>query len=196
MAGERGRPQATTPAAIIDVAFTLFHEVGFTATTMSAIARGAGISRSTLFRHFPNKAAIFWHSQSSQTELFRSNLAAQPRGIDLVDGVFAAYAATWTGTAHELAIGKEMIRTVETSPPEATGKWQANDAWGAVIHGFVLDRTGLPESDTGARAAAGAIWAAIWAAASAFALAESDTLGEHLDSARAAIDVRIRPRTS
>ena len=89
MKRERGRPSATTHAAIVEAAFALFREVGFGATTMPQIAERAGIGRATVFRYFSSKADILWYSQTDTTEEFRTNLAAQPAETGLADGAFA-----------------------------------------------------------------------------------------------------------
>lgn len=194
---ERGRPWATTHAAIVEAAFDLFREVGFEATTMPMIASRAGIGRATVFHYFSSKADILWYSQTDTTEEFRANLAAQPPQGDLADGAFAAYAAVWSGHADEIAIGKEMVHTIETAPPETTGKWRAYETWSNLVHEYVMQRTGLPATDTAARAVAMAIWAAIWSAATEFALGDSDTIDEHLARARRAIagaDARLGTR--
>lgn len=199
MKRERGRPSATTHAAIVEAAFALFREVGFGATTMPQIAERAGIGRATVFRYFSSKADILWYSQTDTTEEFRTNLAAQPAETGLADGAFAAYAAIWSTHERDAAIGKEMVRTIETSPPETTGKWRAYEAWSGLVHDYVIARTGLPATDTAARAVAMAIWAAIWSAATEFALTDSDSIDAHLATARAAIagdDPRIAARGS
>ena len=55
-ASSRGRERE---AAIIEAAEQEFLEHGYGGTTVDAIARRAGGSKSTLYRFFPNKAALF-----------------------------------------------------------------------------------------------------------------------------------------
>lgn len=191
MKRERGRPIAATDDAIFRAAFELFREVGFEGTTMPMIAERVGIGRSTLFRRFPNTTAIMWYARAELTEEFRTNLAAQPDATELGDGAFAAYRALWTARPELIPDGKDMMRIIETSGPQSAIKWQAYGSWAELVHGYVLERTGLPETDTTARAAAMAIWAAIWAGAVEFALSDSDSIDEHLARARSAIEVRV-----
>lgn len=54
--GTRG---ANTRSKIVDVSLDLFGEVGFFNTSVDAIAKGAGISRATLYQYFPGKDEIF-----------------------------------------------------------------------------------------------------------------------------------------
>lgn len=54
---ERGGPQ--TRARILEVANRLFFERGYEAVTVAEIAREAGVSRVTVFNHFPRKEDLF-----------------------------------------------------------------------------------------------------------------------------------------
>jgi len=186
-----GRPLAASDEEIFNAAFDLFREHGFETTTMPMIAERVGIGRSTLFRRFSSKTAIIWYARAELTDEFAANLAAQPPGTELADGAFEAYRAIWTARPQLVASGKEMLRIIEGASPETAVKWQAYEAWAEHVHRYVLERTGLPETDTAARAAAMAIWAAIWAGAVEFGLLDSDSIDEHLDRARAAIQVRL-----
>lgn len=59
----RGRPQVRcdddTKSLIIEAATAQFHESGYAAASISAIAQNAGVSTKTLYRLFPNKADLF-----------------------------------------------------------------------------------------------------------------------------------------
>src|SRR3712207_5867039 len=47
------------PRAILDAAAELFLAHGFAAVSMDAVARQAGVSKATLYAHFPGKDALF-----------------------------------------------------------------------------------------------------------------------------------------
>ncbi|MGO4439142.1 TetR/AcrR family transcriptional regulator [Rhizobium sp. RAF56] len=59
----RGRPQVRcdddTRAVILEAANRQFHENGFAAASIAAIAQEAGVSTKTLYRLFPTKADLF-----------------------------------------------------------------------------------------------------------------------------------------
>jgi AcrR family transcriptional regulator len=59
----RGRPQVRcdddTRSVIIEAANDQFHESGYAAASISAIAQNAGVSTKTLYRLFPTKADLF-----------------------------------------------------------------------------------------------------------------------------------------
>jgi AcrR family transcriptional regulator len=57
----RARHAAETRQRILDVAFSMFIERGFDATTVDAIADGADVSPRTFFRYFGTKEALLFH---------------------------------------------------------------------------------------------------------------------------------------
>ena len=46
-------------AQIVDVAIALFGRHGFKGTTTKALARAAGVSEATIFKHFPTKDNLY-----------------------------------------------------------------------------------------------------------------------------------------
>ena len=72
----RGRPQARcdeeTRALIFDAARSEFVAKGYAATNVDGVARHAGISTKTLYRLFPNKAALFEAMITGRIDRFAS----------------------------------------------------------------------------------------------------------------------------
>jgi AcrR family transcriptional regulator len=72
----RGRPQVRcdeeTRAVIVDAARHAFAANGFAGTGMDSVARAAGVSTKTLYRLFPNKAALFEGMVAERIETFVS----------------------------------------------------------------------------------------------------------------------------
>jgi len=67
--GRRGRPvNEALGQTIIDVAFELFVELGFQATTMDKVAQRAKISKLSIYRHFENKEALFSAAMSARCQ--------------------------------------------------------------------------------------------------------------------------------
>ena len=54
---ERGR---ATRTHVIEVATRLFAEHGYDGTSIEAVQVGSGVSRGSLYHHFPGKEALFW----------------------------------------------------------------------------------------------------------------------------------------
>jgi AcrR family transcriptional regulator len=55
----RGMPEAERRTHLLEVASTVFIRDGYAATNMDDIARGAGMSKKTVYKLFPSKAALF-----------------------------------------------------------------------------------------------------------------------------------------
>ncbi|MYR73280.1 MULTISPECIES: TetR/AcrR family transcriptional regulator [unclassified Streptomyces] len=75
--------------AITSAATELFLDRGYDGTSLARIAEAAGVSKSTLFKQFPTKAALF---QAIVTESWRrgaGDTAARPQAGDLRSGLTA-----------------------------------------------------------------------------------------------------------
>ena len=53
------RVAAANRAAILDAAAGLFLDAGYDRTSLARVAESAGVSKATLFKQFPTKAALF-----------------------------------------------------------------------------------------------------------------------------------------
>lgn len=56
---KRAESQAETRARIVEATMALHEELGPRNTTISAVAERAGVQRLTVYRHFPDEAALF-----------------------------------------------------------------------------------------------------------------------------------------
>jgi AcrR family transcriptional regulator len=57
--GERARRQAQTRRRIVEATVALHEQLGPAATTVAEIARRAGVSRLTVYKHFPSDGELF-----------------------------------------------------------------------------------------------------------------------------------------
>src|SRR3954462_714479 len=80
--GERGGPQ--TRARISEVAARLFLERGFDAVTVAEVARAAGVSSVTVFKHFPRKEDLFLDRAVDAVEILRSAVRDRAPGVDVL----------------------------------------------------------------------------------------------------------------
>ncbi|MFL1453508.1 TetR/AcrR family transcriptional regulator [Marinobacter sp. GN3S48] len=103
----RSRERVNT---ILEHAAAIFHEVGVDSTSMSAIARQSGMSLASLYRYFPNKAAIVKAIAERHVEKMETALRERLGEMTLVDAVDVlidlfyefyrtepAYSAIWSG---------------------------------------------------------------------------------------------------
>ncbi len=67
----RGRPaNEALSQTIVDVAYELFVELGFQATTLDKVAQRAKISKLSIYRHFENKEALFSAAMTARCHQF------------------------------------------------------------------------------------------------------------------------------
>jgi AcrR family transcriptional regulator len=77
---ERGGPR--TRAKILEVSNRLFLERGYDAVTVAEVARQAGVSSVTVFKHFPRKEDLFLDRADEAVDLLRSAVRDRAPGID------------------------------------------------------------------------------------------------------------------
>jgi AcrR family transcriptional regulator len=72
------RIKNSTEARIVEAAVQLFSRQGFVASSTHEIARLAGVSEVTVFRHFPRKRDLFW--AATESRLRRLRISQELRG--------------------------------------------------------------------------------------------------------------------
>ncbi len=80
--GARGGPQ--TRARIAGVAARLFLQRGFDTVTVAEVAREAGVSSVTVFKHFPRKEDLYFDREVEADELLRSAVHDRRAGVDVL----------------------------------------------------------------------------------------------------------------
>ncbi len=66
---------------IFDAAQECFARYGFQKTSMEDIAREAGLSRRSVYRHFPDKAALFNEVAEARTRIFLDEIVRRTSGL-------------------------------------------------------------------------------------------------------------------
>ncbi len=84
---ERGGPE--TRRRIAGIASRLFLERGFDAVTVAEVAREAGVSSVTVFKHFPRKEDLFLDRAFDAAELLRAAVRERAPGVDAVESLRA-----------------------------------------------------------------------------------------------------------
>ena len=74
------RRDAQTRAELSSVAIRLFSEHGYVETTVEDVARAAGVSRRTAYRHYPNKEDLIFEQPRQWLEVFRAVIAGRESG--------------------------------------------------------------------------------------------------------------------
>jgi len=115
--GERGGPQ--TRARIAEVAARLFADRGFDAVTVAEVAREAGVSSVTVFKHFPRKEDLYLDRADDAVELLRAAVRERSAGTGVLTSLHEATLGL-LASRHVLAGLDErsvpFFRTVASSP--------------------------------------------------------------------------------
>jgi mycofactocin system transcriptional regulator len=144
---KQGRPAVTTREELELVALQLFSERGFDATTVDDVAEAAGIGRRTFFRYFASKNDVVWGDWDMALGFFRTELAAIPADVPLLEGLREAVKGF-----NALPEGAEPQHRVRMSMVLHTPALQAHSTlryggWRAVVAEHVAARTGTRPED-------------------------------------------------
>lgn len=114
---ERGGPR--TRAKISEVATRLFLERGFDEVTVAEVAREAGVSSVTVFKHFPRKEDLLLDRSVDAVELLRAAVHDRDPGVDVLTSL-RVVAIRLVETRHALSGVADgsipFFRTVAASP--------------------------------------------------------------------------------
>jgi AcrR family transcriptional regulator len=139
----RAEAQDATRLRITESAVELHRTLGPSQTTMAAVAKHAGVQRSTLYRHFPDETALFaacsahWYALHPPPNVGYWREIADPRER-LVEGLTELY--TWyreTGTMLDA-----LIRD-QTLVPGLGRRFSAFHARLETAHDLLLEGRGL-----------------------------------------------------
>jgi AcrR family transcriptional regulator len=100
----------STHEALRQAALKCFARKGFANVTVTELAREAGVTERTFFRHFPTKEAVLFQDYETQLEWLAEALAQRPVSESLFDAVLASVAAF----PHDL----EVVRQAATARTE------------------------------------------------------------------------------
>jgi AcrR family transcriptional regulator len=89
MMGLMGRWEPGARERLVVAAVDLFTEQGYDATTVAQIAERAGVTKSTFFRHFPDKRELLVAGQETLSRLLTEGIAEAPAGSSPLEAVSA-----------------------------------------------------------------------------------------------------------
>jgi AcrR family transcriptional regulator len=114
---ERGGP--LTRRKISDVATALFLDRGFDTVTVADVAREAGVSSVTVFKHFPRKEDLLFDREEDAVAILRAAVRDRGAGVDVLESL-REVASGLVDDRHALSAVKEgsipFFRTVAASP--------------------------------------------------------------------------------
>jgi len=89
MMGGMGRWEPGARERLVIAAVDLFTEQGYDATTVAQIAERAGVTKSTFFRHFPDKRELLVAGQETLSRLLAEGIAEAPAEASPLEAVAA-----------------------------------------------------------------------------------------------------------
>ena len=136
------RWQPNAQERLVRAALELFAERGYERTTVVEIAERAGLTKSTFFRHVPDKREVLFVGQDTLTQALADGIAAAPEDASPLEAVGAALAAAAVAFSRERREYAPSRQAVIAAHPEL----QEREA---------LKRTGFVAAMTGALRARG-----------------------------------------
>ncbi|MEU0839333.1 helix-turn-helix domain-containing protein [Streptomyces sp. NPDC005962] len=91
---------------LVRAALDLFAEQGYDATTVNEIADRAGLTKTTFFRHFPDKREVLFAGQGAHSRLLADAITAAPVSatpLEAVGAALDAITATFTDERREFS---------------------------------------------------------------------------------------------
>jgi AcrR family transcriptional regulator len=108
-----GRWEPNTRVRLVVAAVDLFAEQGYDATTVSEIAeRAGGLTKTTFFRHFPDKREVLFAGQELHARLMADAVAAAPDSATPLEMVGAAVDAVAASFSDDRRAFSARLRTV------------------------------------------------------------------------------------
>jgi AcrR family transcriptional regulator len=111
-------------ARLVVAALDLFTEQGYDATTVTEIAERAGLTKSTFFRHFPDKRELLVAGQEALSTLLAAGIAEAPEGATALEAVACGLERA---AAFETPLGREQGTQLRAAV-EANRELQERDA--------------------------------------------------------------------
>lgn len=111
-----GRPRTIDPDAVSLVALRLFDDQGFDAVSMDDVASAAGVSRRSLFRLFPSKAALVWGGLDEFAARFGAALHRRPPTEPTLDALRAAYRIGAAFPDDVVEVTRHRLRVIRANP--------------------------------------------------------------------------------
>ncbi|OBF80469.1 TetR family transcriptional regulator [Mycobacterium sp. 852002-51163_SCH5372311] len=151
----------STHEALRRAALKSFARKGFANVTVTELAKEAGVTERTFFRHFPTKEAVLFQDYETQLEWLAEALSQRPASESLFDAVLASVAAF----PHDLEVVRQAAsaRTELISAERIAGHLRVvQSSFAHVLTEFVKGRRPtVPNPELSAEVAGAALAAAL-----------------------------------
>jgi AcrR family transcriptional regulator len=119
-----GRWEPGARERLVMAAVDLFTEQGYDATTVAQIAERAGVTKSTFFRHFPDKRELLVAGQETLSRLLAEGITEAPGNASPLEAVAAGLARASTAMG---PVSRELAPRLKAAIA-ASAELQARDA--------------------------------------------------------------------
>ncbi|MGP4015068.1 mycofactocin system transcriptional regulator [Saccharopolyspora sp. 5N708] len=134
----------TTAAELEQVAFELFDEQGFERTTVTDIARAAGIARRTFFHYFRSKNDVPWGDFDRELARMRADFHALPTRTPLMAAIRHCLVEFNRVAPEQVPAHRRRMRLILGVPALQAHSTLRFQAWRQVIAEFAAIRLGQP----------------------------------------------------
>lgn len=152
-----GRWEPDARGRLLRTAVDLFAERGYEATTTAQIAERAGLTKTTLFRLFPDKREILFQGQGALIDLAVDAVHRVPVDSPAIGAVGAAIAAMTDAHVADHADSRRLAGLIAASPELRERAAFKRSSIAAALQAALLERVGSPRragllADVGVRA--------------------------------------------
>jgi AcrR family transcriptional regulator len=151
----------STREALRRAALASFARKGFANVTVTELAREAGVTERTFFRHFPSKEAVLFQDYETQVEWLSEALSQRPASEALIEAVLASIASF----PYDLEVVRQAAsaRAELITAERIAGHLRVvQSSFAGVITDFIKDRySDTPDIDLVAEVAGATIAAAL-----------------------------------
>jgi AcrR family transcriptional regulator len=139
---------------LVQAALELFVERGFEQATVADIARRAGLTERTFFRHFADKREVLFWGQGELRDLIVETVAAAPGSAAPIDVVAAAYEAAGGMLQEHRDFSRQRQAVIAATPELQERELIKLSSLAAAVAGALRER-GVPDQAASLAAEAG-----------------------------------------
>jgi AcrR family transcriptional regulator len=111
-----GRWQPNARGRLVQAAFALYSERGFEQTTVAEIAKRAGLTERTFFRHFADKREVLFAGADELQQLLVSTVASASDSAAPINAVAAALEAAGASIQEGRELARQRQAIITASP--------------------------------------------------------------------------------
>jgi len=140
-----GRWEPNARQRLVRAALDLFAEQGYDKTTVAEIAERAGLTKTTFFRHFPDKREVLFAGQETHSRLLADGIAAAPSPatpLQAVEAALDSLTASFTPVQREFG---PQLQAVIAGHPELRERATFKYAGLTAAMSEALQKRGVPE---------------------------------------------------